>query len=108
MPLYPNEASLRSRYISRNEETVFYTSGVEVQAAINYARSNGKKTYKDAWPPWLIRRKSKNLSRYRQFALIFREILAEKAVGTAWVLAPASLEDPGKLSKLPPESVWVL
>lgn len=75
-------------------------------AAREYARLKQKRTFEETWPAGLTRRRSRNIPRYREFARTLSKIVAQNAVGTAWVLAPPSPGDAGKMSEPPQESVW--
>ena len=48
----------------------------------------GKRTYKTCWPSHIIEPQFRNSARYHLFATEFSTILAEKAIGTAYVVAP--------------------
>lgn len=45
--------------------------------------------------------------RNRAFAIIFSEVMAEKAAGMAWVLAPLKPEDPSQVAEPNEEGVWI-
>lgn len=48
-----------------------------------------------------------NRKRNRAFAIIFSEVMAEKAAGMAWVLVPPKPEDPSQMAEPSEDSVWI-
>ena len=65
-----------------------------------------KRAFLHCWPVGFVRRRSKNLKRYRAFADDFSKVLAEEAAGKVWVVAPPSPTDPGRWVEPDTNSVW--
>lgn len=104
---YPLEERMIVEYIAGPPDTtVFYTAGCPLHKAACFATLTTKRTYLQCWPSELLKKRSKNIERYKAFARIFSGVLAKKAEGVAWMVAPHAQGDPGAWAESHPESVW--
>lgn len=82
---YPSIQELEETYILSNIETLFYK-------ASQFRLQRGLRTQweKRLIKPHIIEHRSRNSARYCLFATDFSTILTQKAIGTAYVVAPPS------------------
>ncbi len=86
--------------------TVFYTARCPPHKAERFATVTNKRTYSQCWPPELLEKRSQNAQRFKAFARMFSGVLARKAEGVAWMVAPHAQGDPGAWAESHSESVW--
>lgn len=104
---YPSEERMKLEYIAGPPNTtVFYTARCPLHKARHFANVTNKRTYLQCWPPDLLEKRSQNVGRYKGFARIFSGVLAKKAEGVAWMVAPHAQGNPGAWAESDPDSVW--
>lgn len=104
--IYPTIQELENTYIDSKMETLFYNA-VQIHVAIKIANEIGKRTHETCWPSHMIQPQSRNLACYRMFASEFSTILAQKAIGSAYIVTPPLLVTDNSNLLTPSEtSIW--